>query len=406
MSLLLIDGNEVAAGSRIEADLCIVGAGAAGLTLARHFSSLALRVVLLESGGLQPDPMSQSLNQGENTGLPYLPLESTRLRYFGGTTNHWAGQSVRLDPVDLAARSWVDFSGWPIAFDELERYYPDAERILELGNDPYSGEFWQQASGHSQLELANGALETRVFRFSPPVRFGEKYRELIAQSGSVHCYLNSNLTRFTTDDSAGHVETAEVQCLEGNRFSVSARHFILAAGAIENCRMLLLSNEVRPEGLGNQHDNVGRYFMEHPNSHAGQVLWQDGAFPPLYEEGLDVGGIRLKANLVMARALQEREALLNFSAFFVQTNARQFALRPDLAAPLQSFITWLTQAGIDAAGSADGVDEQFDAVDTQLAIRLEHAPDPGNRVTLGEDRDLLGLRKVRLHLQVGEREYD
>jgi choline dehydrogenase-like flavoprotein len=397
---MFIDGNAVPAGSRIEADLCVVGAGAAGLTLARHFSNLPLRVVLLESGGLQPDAASQSLNQGENTGLPYRPLESTRLRYFGGTTNHWAGQSVRLDPVDLAERPWVELGGWPIAYSDLERYYPEAESILELGNAPYGGAFWQQQSGHPQLELAGTDLETVVFRFSP-VRFGGKYRDLIAQSGSISCYLNSNLTRFTTDATAGHVETAAVQCLGGNRFSVSARHFILAAGAIENCRLLLLSNDVRPEGLGNQHDNVGRYFMEHPNIHAGQMLWQNGAFPPLYREGLDIDGDRLKAQLVMTRTLQEREGLLNFSAFFRQLNARQLAARPELAEQVQSFIAWLADTGTENAATAGVADE----VDTQLTVRLEHAPDPGNRVTLGEDQDLLGLRKVQLHLQVGEREY-
>lgn len=404
---MFIDGRTVPDSSRLDADICIVGAGAAGLTLARHFAGTQAKVVLLESGGLQSDNATQSLNQGENTGLNYLPLESTRLRYFGGTTNHWAGQSARLDPGDLADRPWVDFSGWPISYDELATYYPEAENILELGNDSYAGDFWQQQSGYAQLALVNNNLETLVFRFSPPVKFGEKYRSLIETSENIDCFLNANLTRFTTDGTAESVQTAQVQCLNGIFFSITARYFILAVGAIENSRLLLLSNDVIPEGLGNRNDLVGRYFMEHPNSHGGQIVWRNGVFPKLYEEYLDIGGVRIKSNLVMSQAIQQSESLLNFSAFFLQLNAREVAARPELTDHVGNFISNfenILRGESTTLAQADAV--EGDRVDTQLAIRLEHAPNPESRITLSSETDLLGLRKVRLNLQLGDSEYE
>ncbi len=117
---MLRDAREIGADGRLAYDLCVVGAGAAGITLAREFVGSASRVCVLESGGVAFDRAAQALADGDNVGHGYFPLNETRLRRFGGTTGWWAGECRPLDPeVDLAPRPWLGHPGWPITGAEL-----------------------------------------------------------------------------------------------------------------------------------------------------------------------------------------------------------------------------------------------------------------------------------------------
>src|SRR5690348_7844417 len=109
-----VDARELENGSVIEGDLCIVGAGAAGISMALEWIDSTTKVILLEGGGFDYEPRMQELYRGESVGLPYFPLDAARLHYFGGTTGHWAGFCSTLDPSDFEVRDWVPDSGWPI----------------------------------------------------------------------------------------------------------------------------------------------------------------------------------------------------------------------------------------------------------------------------------------------------
>src|SRR5688572_2770616 len=117
---MLIDARTLDNDIQIEADVCIVGSGAAGLTIAHSLLGTGVKVVLLEAGGLEVDPGDQNLYHGNLVGLPYHPLDSSRLRYFGGTTNHWSGYCVPYDERAFDPRSWVPHSGWPITKAEID----------------------------------------------------------------------------------------------------------------------------------------------------------------------------------------------------------------------------------------------------------------------------------------------
>jgi choline dehydrogenase-like flavoprotein len=127
-------------GTRSKTDVCIVGAGAAGITIAQHFIGKPFRVCLMESGGLDFDARTQSLYSGETAGLPYTPLDAVRVRYFGGTTNHWNGWCRPFEELDFEHRDWVPYSGWPFKRSELVPYYERAHEICELGPFAYSPE--------------------------------------------------------------------------------------------------------------------------------------------------------------------------------------------------------------------------------------------------------------------------
>jgi choline dehydrogenase-like flavoprotein len=92
---------------------------------------------MLESGGFEYEAEIQDLNKGESTGQQYYPLQSARLRYFGGTTGHWAGMCSPFDPIDFETRDYVPHSGWPIrreALDSTLQHWQDAAAAAEKDN--------------------------------------------------------------------------------------------------------------------------------------------------------------------------------------------------------------------------------------------------------------------------------
>lgn len=140
---MVIDGRSVPSGHVVDTDVCIVGAGAAGITLAKEFINAPFRVCVLESGGFEYDAATQSLYAGDTAGQPYFPLDVCRLRYFGGTTNHWSGFCRPLDDLDFQVRDWVPHSGWPFPKSELIPYYERAQAVCELGPFAYEYADWE-----------------------------------------------------------------------------------------------------------------------------------------------------------------------------------------------------------------------------------------------------------------------
>ena len=232
-------------------------------------------MIVLESGGLSPDPDTQRLYAGESAGLSQPPLDASRLRYFGGTTNHWAGWCRPLDPSDFAERSWVPASGWPIDREGLDPYYVRAHEVCDLGPWDYGTQAWGRFA-EPLSGLTESGLRTLLVQLSQPTRFGTKYGEALSTAPNVEVLLESNLLELVPDENARTIRHAEVGTLAGRRFRVESRHFVLACGAIENARLLLSSNRIAEPGLGNDNDLVGRYFMDHPRVRpAGRVFWND-----------------------------------------------------------------------------------------------------------------------------------
>ena len=197
---MLADISELASGAEVRTRVCIVGAGAAGITLARRLAASKIDVVLLESGGLSLEPSIQALYHGATGAVRYFPLEGVRLRYLGGTTNHWEGQSVPLDATDFDARSWVPDSGWPIAYEEYLRHLADARAICEIPAGSFNYEEVARARGIPPFPNLRD-LEPVLLRFSPPTRFGERYRAELRENGNVRCYLHATCLGFSMDAS-------------------------------------------------------------------------------------------------------------------------------------------------------------------------------------------------------------
>jgi choline dehydrogenase-like flavoprotein len=307
---LFADARSVPSESTVATDLCIIGAGAAGITLAREFIGSSTRVAVLESGGESFDSQTQALYEGPVIGLPYFPLDTPRLRYFGGTTNHWAGVCRPFDGADFERRDWVPFSGWPVTKTEMDPYVLQAQDIVQLTSDEWETAGWVDRDRFAPLPLLGDRVLTRVDQIVPPDkrRFSGLYGDELKAAPNVTVYLEANVTEVQVDDAGTTASGVSVATLTGNRFDVSARAIVVAVGGIDNARLLLASNSRYPDGIGNQNDLVGRFFLEHPRFVAGVVAPDPNLRIGFYEEHV-VDGTIIQPRLAISRETQEAEGL-------------------------------------------------------------------------------------------------
>jgi choline dehydrogenase-like flavoprotein len=387
---MFIDGRTLPSGTVIETDIAIIGAGAAGITLARELRDSGRTITLIESGSLELEADTQALYEGESGAVEY-PLAESRLRYFGGTTNHWGGWCRPLLPIDFDGRDPLGIPAWPLTRAELEPYYRRAQPVCQLGafdfDDPGP---WEARTGLAPIELPGDDLVTRFFIYSPPTRFGEVYRDDVAKAANVRTYLNSNVVEILPNAEANRIERLKVATLGGNGFEIRPKLCILAVGGIENARLLLASNSVQAAGLGNGNDLVGRYFMEHvtaPGDVAAIALADETRVPYYYVHTPEVDQASMRAILMPSDAYLKRSNGLSISLSLYEAHKPGAEPKADAKQLEPAVVAMLKSLGGDAekTGMIYGV-----------ACALEPVPSAENRVTLTRDRDALGLPKLRL----------
>jgi choline dehydrogenase-like flavoprotein len=257
---------------------------------------------------------------------------------------------------------------------------------------------------------------------SPPTRFGQIYQEEIRIASNISTHLYANVVNISTTPDATSVTGVDVSTLEGNKFVVKARAFILATGALENARILLVSNQVQPQGLGNAHDLVGRFFMEHLNVPGGLMLPLQ---PTLNIEFYNRRHLQDRVGqgyLALSADTLRDEGLLNVNAYVESVPLEELA---------RGTTGWSHSAGsilhelrqgktpINFAGHLGNIISHLDEVvlDTyhhvfhpvsssgfSLNYYIEHAPNRESRVTLTSDKDKLGMPRIQLDWRFGELE--
>jgi choline dehydrogenase-like flavoprotein len=415
---VLLEGRSIASGTVVNTDVCVIGAGAAGITIALSLANTAINVVVLESGGLDPSGEGQDQVKGEVVGLPYYPLESTRLRCFGGSTMHWGGWSRPFEPIDFEQRPWVPHSGWPITRATLDPYYLEAQELCQLGHFDYAPAGWDLGSA-VPLPLAGDAVATKLIQFSPPTRFGVRYRARIEAARNVSVYLNSTTTDMQLMANGAAIDGLDVHTSAGNSFRVVARSYILAAGGIDNPRLLLSWNRVHKQGIGNAHDLVGRFFGEHIQlDTAGVFPTSDDVSFDLYQTSSRVTvrkhksgsgrGANVMGYLTLSDSLQRARRTLNYSCDVLESSVSDYFLHADRAETTADSTLGNIGEGLrtlwhnlsDAAnvGFGTGSSKRF----YKIVTTQEQAPNPSSRVTLAEQRDAFGLRRPRLDWRLND----
>jgi glycine/D-amino acid oxidase-like deaminating enzyme len=251
---MLIDLESVTDNIVLNADICVVGAGASGVALARDMMNAGHDVCLLEGGGMDYEEQTQSLFSGKNIGMEYYDLDHSRLRFFGGTTNIWGGRNVPLDAIDFKKRDWVPHSGWPITLDDLQDYYRRAHESLGLGEFDYEAGIWKKHN-LSPIDFDPEEITTRFWRFDGLVeRFNSKRNDDLINADNVTIVLHANAVALQATENATAVNRLDAASFSGTKLQVKARHFVLACGAIVNARLFLAYNCVEYNGNGNQND--------------------------------------------------------------------------------------------------------------------------------------------------------
>ena len=393
-----IDARKLDNNSVIEGDICIIGAGAAGISIALEWMNTPYKVILLEGGGFEYDDRVQELYRGKTTGQHYYPLKSARLHYFGGTTGHWAGGCSVFDPIVFQKRDWVDHSGWPITDKDLVPFYKRAHVNLDLGIYEFNVNYWRKQDPELiPLLPTEDVFWNKLWRYSPPTRFGEKYKETIVNAKNIHLYTYANVVDIHANENVSKVNAVTVKNYGGKTHKVVAKHFILACCAIQNARLLLAANKQSPKGLGNDNDLVGRYFMEHTEVKAAELWLNERKALKLYMKTPP----NIRTELAMTAKKQTEFRILNGIVSFIPLTMAQKTppmieswTKDDPREDMKDL------GGIYKKARGNRVSRFFDSNKDQayeLIMRMEQVPNPLSRVTLDTEKDELGVPRATLN---------
>ena len=311
---MILDANTVEHGACLRPDVCVVGAGAAGISLALSLSGQGLEVILLEAGLAREHAPTQALYEGEVADERlHSPPDKYRQRRMGGSTTTWGGRSMPFDAIDFETRSQVPHSGWPISLEDLLPFYPQANALSEAGRFSYDA---REALGDSAPPMIRGFDSPLVRtdgleRFSCPTDFGKRYARRLQVAPDIRVLLGANCTAIRLQPDGQSIREVEVATLAGQRFRVAPRATVLATGGLETARLLLASRDVAPAGIGNEHDVVGRYYMCHIAGNVGTLVLNGPTQNVRHGYEVTPEGIYCRRRLAVVPAEQRRRGLMN-----------------------------------------------------------------------------------------------
>ena len=438
--MILESGKDRAAEPPHKTRVCIIGAGAAGITLACELDGCGFDVLLLEAGGLAS--RVGDFYEGSATHPHPEPRQFRRVG-FGGTTAVWGGRCVPFDPIDFERRDHVANTGWPIPYEEVGRFYSAAMEYCDAGRVDFLAETSLPGAGPI-IPGFNGDEVVdahHIERYSLPTDFGRRYRHRLHKSENVTVMLGLRCLKLNRAPGEDMIESAEFIDRSGRMHTVRSDVFVLAAGGIEVPRLLLASDQTG-SGFGNLGDCLGRFYMCHFENTCGRIVPHKKPVAFRFERTSD--GVYCRRQMRFTPTAQRAHHLLNtvfrlhfpsysdashgssvMSAIYLAKSALlpeyQTILQQQTNAPASPPLQHIGNVLRDLPGLA-----RF-AGDCLFRIRLakrklpytlvanadgsfplefnaEQTPDPANRITLREDRDRHGVPRVHIAWRLGEQD--
>lgn len=367
----------------LKADVCIAGGGPAGITLALSLAERGISSILLEAGPIgKPSKEQKDPYRGSYTGLRY-PLMSSRQRCFGGTSRHWGGWCKPLDAVDFDQHPSTSLPSWPISLADIEPYYPKALKMCEIPDDRFDAGTTVTDVDHALMKLDEGGFTNQLFRFSPPTRFNHSYGKDIEANASITCICEAALTNLEVEGDI--VRSAQVRGLKGEELTVTADHFVLAMGGIEVARFLLHLAAESGVNYGQESNLLGHCFMDHFGFHPGFLEAPSTAKYFRHEQD----GLPIMPVATASEALQREQGWPSICVMAKPDSPEQI-LPP----------AYFSNAGI--VGSVEGTGTQR----FRLQLICEPTANIESRITLGKERDILGMRRPVLNWNVVTEDFE
>ena len=422
---MIDDLRQFESGKTLSVDICIVGAGAAGITLAKELLGSGLRVCLVESGGASEESETQSIYQGESVGHP-VTMDEGRYRVFGGSATRWGGRCAMFDPIDFERRDWINKSGWPIDFETLRPYY---SRAQPLANFPEPWKSDEEDVSHS-LGLKLPKFETKgiqpfVWRYSSEgyrrhFSWSRAYSHELKADANTYVMLHANLTGFEGSADGSCIEAITVRSLNDISMTIKARAFALCCGGIENVRLLLNAPQHIQRRV-NEFDNLGRYFAQHPRgciatlkARAEIAKRLQNLFTTFYRRN----GVVYEIGFALSDSVQRKHRLVNASAamYYHARSDSPWKSGARLRSALKSRTPYkgMMRDALNAVSGAGSVAANLgrrlvlgrpailaDPMITIL-IDLEQEPNPDSRVTLSAQKDRLGMMRAKVDWRISE----
>jgi choline dehydrogenase-like flavoprotein len=420
----LMSEHDLDTSSVMECEVCIVGSGPAGSTLARELSDTALRVTLLESGGFSRSPEADALNDIENIGRQReIDQWHVRNRIVGGSSHTWGGRCAPFDAIDFERRSWVPWSGWPIDLAQIEPYLDRTIRHLGLlyGSGFSDDRFWAISGRRKPQEPSFQGVLPFFWQFSRDdeeafpfeyMRFGRRLQKYIG--ANVTLVTGATVLRVNPVEALTAVQSVDFAGPDGRKYILNPRIVVLCSGGIDNARLLLSSNTLTRNGLGNDKDNVGRYLMDH-------IRGPVGSFDLANSQGVlkrfgrySVGKNLFRAGLRLSPEIQQSEGLLNCAAWLGEVvgpddpwDALRRILRRQPNVP-SDFVNLLRNADLFFRSSKDffiernGIRRKLKNLD--LMCMCEQQPNPDSRVILSDRKDRFGSRLACIDWRISDEE--
>lgn len=377
-------------------DTCVVGSGAAGITLALELADHGHRVVVLEAGSLHPSPTSQRHFLGEIIGRP-TGLTQSRVRAVGGSMNRWTGRCTQFDDMDFAERSWILCSGWPFDYSELEPYYERARKYLNLSASPRPESYPPIARDPALFDQSFSHAVWSYPAKPGDLNWGQRYRSRLATHPNIHLCYNAPVTGLDLGADAKSIRQVRTK-LDGADISVRADQYVLCAGGIENARLLLASPLGQSGGPANRYDQVGRHFMQHPRGVAALIHTSPDQrtrlSPFLRRPRID--GSMMEFGFKLTAHAQSRLAVPNISAIITEAHGLAATLKA-LAHSTLAVNRKSIQSALHTMGKRLARERPL-----LLITDAEQTPNPSSRITLAERRDSLGLPVVRVDWRVDD----
>jgi choline dehydrogenase-like flavoprotein len=442
---MIVDSAELPRGVPLVAEVCVIGAGPAGIVTSLELADRGFSVILLESGTANPRNPAQALSKAELDTSRHAPLHQAVSRQLGGTSALWGGRCIPLDPIDFAERPASTVPGWPIPYEEVAARYPKACAYTGCGASVFDARTALTGDASIVPGLPDGEVRSSTIeRWASPANFGKMYEKRLRKHDRVRLVLDATCTSINFADTPARVSDIAVRSMRGNSLEVKAQHYIICAGGLETTRLLLNSDAVHRDGVGNDSGNVGRYYMGHLSGKIADIQFTTDPDKTIYQFEKDSAGVYCRRRLTVSAAAQREHGLLN-CALFLDNPALNDARHKNgilsfaylaLTAPLlnrflapeaivqaargavlpgqtrqhfynvmadaKSVATFVPRFGYQRYLARRRIPGFFLKSATNrysLHYHAEQAPHADSRVSLSDQRDALGLRQLRIDLK-------